>query len=79
DRRPDIVDGPPILKVSRISAIAILPGEYPLPRRIAMAEIRDTFQDGWSIDYVRPAVFENTVQADGHLAWLASISRKAQE
>ena len=52
------------------------PGEYPLPRRIAMAEIRDTFQDGWSIDYVRPAVFENTVQADGHLAWLASYRER---
>ncbi len=51
------------------------PGEYPLPRRIAKEEIRDNFREGWSINYIRPAVFENSIQAEGHHAWLASISK----
>lgn len=54
------------------------PGEYPLPRRITQDEIRDAFRDGWVINYIRPAVFENSIQADGHHAWLASISRPMQ-
>lgn len=54
------------------------PGEYPLPRRITQDEIRDTFRDGWVINYIMPAVFENSIQADGHHAWLASISRTMQ-
>lgn len=52
------------------------PGEYPLPRRIAQEEIRETFREGWSIDYIRPAVFENAIQAEGHHAWFASITRR---
>ncbi|HOI13814.1 MAG TPA: class I SAM-dependent methyltransferase [Methanoculleus sp.] len=51
------------------------PGEYPLPRRIAKSEIRDTFRNGWQINSVRPAFFENSIQAGGHHAWLTSISR----
>lgn len=51
------------------------PGEYPLPRRIAKREIRETFREGWFINYIRPAVFENAVQPEGHHAWLSSISR----
>ncbi|PKL62203.1 MAG: SAM-dependent methyltransferase [Methanomicrobiales archaeon HGW-Methanomicrobiales-2] len=54
------------------------PGEYPLPRRIAKSEIRDTFRDGWSVNYIRPAIFENSIQAEGHHAWLTSISRTVQ-
>lgn len=54
------------------------PGEYPLPRRIAQEEIRETFRDGWSINYIRPAIFENSVQAEGHHAWFSSISRTVQ-
>ncbi len=53
------------------------PGEYPLPRRIAEREIRETFREGWLINYIRPAVFENAIQAEGHHAWLASITRTA--
>jgi SAM-dependent methyltransferase len=55
------------------------PGEYPLPRRITREEIRDTFRDGWFINYIRPAAFESLLQADGHHAWLASISRTMQD
>ncbi|HNT08550.1 MAG TPA: hypothetical protein PLD13_10920 [Methanoculleus sp.] len=54
------------------------PGEYPLPRRIAKQEIRETFRVGWSINAIKPAVFENAIQAEGHHAWLASISRTGQ-
>ena len=51
------------------------PGDYPLPRRIREREIRETFRDGWQINYIRPAIFENAIQPEGHHAWLASISR----
>jgi len=51
------------------------PGEYPLPRRIAKREIRETFREGWLINSIKPAVFENAVQPEGHHAWLSSISR----
>ncbi|MDD3856894.1 MAG: class I SAM-dependent methyltransferase [Methanoculleus sp.] len=51
------------------------PGDYPLPRRIREREIRETFRDGWHINYIRPAIFENAIQPEGHHAWLASISR----
>jgi len=51
------------------------PGDYPLPRRIREREIRETFLDGWRINSIRPAVFENAIQPEGHHAWLASISR----
>ena len=54
------------------------PGEYPLPRRITEGEIRDSFRDGWRINSIRPAVFENSIQAEGHHAWLAAISKRMQ-
>jgi len=44
------------------------PGEYPLPRRITQEEIRETFREGWFINYILPAVFENAVQLEGHHA-----------
>ncbi|MDN7013762.1 class I SAM-dependent methyltransferase [Methanoculleus sp. FWC-SCC3] len=54
------------------------PGEYPLPRRIAEGEIRDAFRDGWRINYIRPAIFENSIQVEGHHAWLASMTRSGE-
>jgi len=54
------------------------PGEYPLPRRIAQREIREAFREGWSVDYIRPAIFENNIQSEGHHAWLASITKITQ-
>jgi len=51
------------------------PGAYPLPRRIAKREIRETFREGWFINYIRSATFENAVQPEGHHAWFVSISR----
>jgi hypothetical protein len=46
------------------------------PRRITEEEIRDTFSDGWIINYIRPAVFESHTRAEGSRAWLASIAKQ---
>jgi SAM-dependent methyltransferase len=46
------------------------------PRRIAEREIRESFSTGWSINYIRPAIFESRTLAEGPLAWLSSISKK---
>jgi len=51
------------------------PGGYG-PRRITKKEIQDSFRDGWSINYIRPAVFESHTRAEGPRAWLSSISKK---
>jgi len=45
------------------------------PRRITEREIRETFSDGWLINYIRPATFESNTRAQGPRAWLASITR----
>jgi len=46
------------------------------PRRVTRQEIRDSFRDGWTINYIRPAVFESRTRAEGPRAWLSSISKK---
>jgi len=46
------------------------------PRRISEQEIRETFSDGWSIRYIRPATFESNTRAQGPRAWLSSIAKK---
>jgi cyclopropane fatty-acyl-phospholipid synthase-like methyltransferase len=51
------------------------PGGYG-PRRITKREIQDSFQDGWTINYIKPAVFESRTRAEGPRAWLSSISKK---
>ena len=50
------------------------PGGYG-PRRITKREIQDNFRDGWSINYIRPAIFESRTRAEGPRAWLSSISK----
>ncbi len=50
------------------------PGGYG-PRRITQREIRDSFRDGWSINYIRAATFESRTRAEGPRAWLSSISK----
>jgi cyclopropane fatty-acyl-phospholipid synthase-like methyltransferase len=45
------------------------------PRRITEREIRESFREGWSIRYIRPAVFESRTRAEGPRAWLSSISK----
>jgi cyclopropane fatty-acyl-phospholipid synthase-like methyltransferase len=51
------------------------PGGYG-PRRITKSEIQDNFRNGWSISYIRPAVFESRNRAEGPRAWLSSIEKK---
>lgn len=51
------------------------PGGYG-PRRITKSEIQESFQEGWAINYIRPAIFESRTRAEGPRAWLSSISKK---
>jgi len=51
------------------------PGGYG-PRRITQTEIQDIFREGWSINYIRPAIFESRTRAEGPRAWFSSISKK---
>jgi cyclopropane fatty-acyl-phospholipid synthase-like methyltransferase len=51
------------------------PGVYG-PRRITEREIQDSFSDGWSVNYIRPAIFESRFREKGSRAWLSSISKK---
>lgn len=46
------------------------------PRRITEREIRETFRDGWSIRYIKPATFESRTRAEGPRAWISSIAKK---
>jgi cyclopropane fatty-acyl-phospholipid synthase-like methyltransferase len=46
------------------------------PRRITQKEIQDSFRDGWSINYIRPATFESRTRAEGPRAWLSLITKK---
>ncbi len=50
------------------------PGGYG-PRRVTKKEIEDSFREGWTINYIRPATFESRTRAEGPRAWLASISK----
>lgn len=46
------------------------------PRRISQGEIRETFRNGWTINYIRPATFESRTREQGPKAWLSSITRE---
>lgn len=73
--------------VKNLAAILIEGGKYFMlcfsdkepagygPRRITQKEIQDCFSDGWSINYIRPAVFESRTREKGPHAWLSSISK----
>ena len=78
--RPVFVDNlatilPPAGKYFMLCFSELEPGGYG-PRRITKREIEDSFRDGWSINYIRPAVFESRTRAEGPRAWLSSISKK---
>ena len=45
------------------------------PRRITKREIQDSFRDGWSVNYIRPAIFESHTREKGSHAYLSSISK----
>jgi cyclopropane fatty-acyl-phospholipid synthase-like methyltransferase len=46
------------------------------PRRITEREIRNSFSEGWSVNYIRPAIFESHTREKGSHAYLSSISKK---
>jgi len=44
------------------------------PRRVTQADIRASFEDGWVVDSIEPAIIEITI-GPGVLAWLGSVTR----
>ena len=80
DDRPVFVDNlaavlSPAGKYFMLCFSELEPGGYG-PRRITQREIEDSFREGWSINYIRPAVFESHTRAEGSRAWFSSISKK---
>jgi len=51
------------------------PGDYG-PRRVTQAEIRESFKEGWRINYIRPATLEGRLRPSGAHGWLSSISKE---
>jgi 2-polyprenyl-3-methyl-5-hydroxy-6-metoxy-1,4-benzoquinol methylase len=49
------------------------------PRRITQAEIKNSFQSGWHINYIKPATFDSWLRSNGPRAWLSSISKSVVE
>ncbi len=49
------------------------------PRRITQAEIRNSFQRGWHINYIKPATYDDWLRPNGLRAWLSSISKSVVE
>ncbi len=45
------------------------------PRRISKRDIEESFGDGWTIDYIRPATFESRTRVEGPKAWLSGIRK----
>jgi 2-polyprenyl-3-methyl-5-hydroxy-6-metoxy-1,4-benzoquinol methylase len=45
------------------------------PRRVTKKEIEVAFSEGWEIESIRPAVFENRINPKGAKAWLSAIVR----
>ena len=52
------------------------------PRRISQQEIRDSFHDGWTVQWIEPTQFESIPRPDvpkftpgGPKAWVATIER----
>jgi cyclopropane fatty-acyl-phospholipid synthase-like methyltransferase len=45
------------------------------PRRVTEREIRNSFQEGWYINYIRLAIFESRFLAEGSRAWFSSITK----
>jgi cyclopropane fatty-acyl-phospholipid synthase-like methyltransferase len=49
------------------------PGSWG-PRRVTQAEIRQTFRQGWLINYIRDAIFDTNLGSRKCIAWLSSIT-----
>jgi len=46
------------------------------PRRVTQAEIKELFQDGWRINYIRQATLEARLEPGELRGWLSSISKE---
>ena len=44
--------------------------------RVTQAEIKESFQDGWYINYIRQATLEHRMEPSGARGWLSSISKE---
>ncbi len=49
------------------------PGSWG-PRRVTRAEIRESFKQGWSVDYIREAIYDTNLDSRKCKAWLCSIT-----
>jgi cyclopropane fatty-acyl-phospholipid synthase-like methyltransferase len=86
EERPVFVTGlAEVLRPSGLLHILCFSDEEPGtegPRRITQQEIRDSFHDGWIIQYIEPTQFEALQRPDGPRrspggpkAWLTTIER----
>jgi len=46
------------------------------PRQVTQAEIKELFQDGWHINYIRQAALEGRIKTSVVHAWLSSILKE---
>jgi hypothetical protein len=46
------------------------------PRRVTQAEIKESFQNGWRINYIRQATLEGRMELGEAHGWLSSISKE---
>ena len=44
--------------------------------RVTQAEIKESFQDGWRINYIRQAILEARLGPNEVYGWLSSISKE---
>lgn len=51
------------------------PKDWGGPRRVTKEEIRETFQNGWRINYIREGRFATHLHDYGGRAWLSSITK----
>ena len=50
------------------------PADWGGPRRVTKEEIREAFNRGWNINYLREARFSTTFNDEGGRAWLLSVT-----
>jgi hypothetical protein len=55
-----------------------MPGTFG-PRRVSQDEIRTSFGQGWRIESIEPATMEVTLPMGAAVAWLAVITRVADD
>src|SRR5205807_7512109 len=53
------------------------PGDWG-PRRVTEAEIRASFADGWSVDAIKAARIDITIDPDGAQAWIVALTRQVR-